>query len=234
MTTARDIAAYLDKRYPQQSAPWDHTDGLLEKDRKVTNVIVALELRDHDADFFILHHPPKFGPDKAITNPFYKDQSWYALHSRLDLSGDINRKIASTIFHSFTHEKTLEDGTAIIELTEPETLSQIIQDIKTKLNSDTVKVIQKKKAVRRIAIHGGEGFNQHHVERGVNEGIDLYLAGDMTHHQAESAYFHDVTFIDIDHISEQVGMKTLAEELQKTFPDCEFRYVPTGNYWETK
>jgi GTP cyclohydrolase I len=245
MTKIKEIAKYLDERYLEElRAPWDATDGFLQGDlnKDVNSVLVTVELNkkliNKKFDLLVLHHPPKFGKDKMITNPFYselqKDSPIYVLHSRIDVSGDINKSLAEFLFESFNIEKTLDDGTIIISLKEEMLLPKITNILKKKLNKDKLKVIQKKKNIKRIAIHGGEGFNQHHVEKAIKENIDLYIAGDLTHHLAESAFFHNVSFIDIDHTSEQIGMKKLTEDLQNKFTDCNFKYINSEPFWNLK
>jgi dinuclear metal center YbgI/SA1388 family protein len=244
MITIKEIVKYLDEKYPRHlRAVWDSTDGFLQGDlnRVVRKVVVSIELNctivDENPLFIILHHPPKFGKERKITNPFYskldKDTSIYVLHSRIDISGDINKALAQYFFESKV-DKILEDGTAIIHLKKELKLDEVIKILKHKLKKNKLKVIEKKTKIKRIAIHGGEGFNQHHIDKAVQESIDLYLGGDLTHHLAESAFFHNVTFIDIEHVSEQIGMKTLTEELNKIFADCEFKYVETDSFWDLR
>ncbi len=98
--------------------------------------------------------------------------------------------MANTLFEgNYKELKTLHDGTLIIELDNPIDIQDLIRIIKTKLKIPYVKAIIKNNECKRIAIHGGEGFNYHHVNDAAKEGIDTYLAGDLTHHLAENAYF---------------------------------------------
>lgn len=234
---------YLDQKYPAETrAVWDFTDGCLEGDqeKEAKKVAVSLELGsnmlDKTYDMLILHHPPKFGKEKQVTNPFYSkikgNPVIYSIHSRIDVTGDMNKAIAEAIFDNFLVEKILDDGTAIIRLKEEMPLQTLIDLLKNKLQKKALHVIEKKTNIHTIAIHGGEGFNQHHVEKAVNENIDAYLAGDLGHHLAESAYFHSTTFIDIEHNTEQEGMKKLQEELQTQFPDCTFTFIRQKPYWK--
>jgi len=245
MVKIKRIIEFLDKKYPSDlRAKWDFTDGFLEgnPDLDVDEVLVAVELNKEiinlNNDFIILHHPPKFGNEKIVTNPFYlqlkNHPSIYVLHSRIDVSGDMNRAIAEFCFKDFVIDKILDDGTVIIFLKNEMELSSIIELLKIKLNKKCLKVIEKKKNIKKVAIHGGEGFNKHHVDKASKENIDLYLAGDLTHHLAESAFFYDVSFIDIEHISEQIGMKKLTECLNTEFKDCNFRFIQSDPFWSLR
>lgn len=242
MTKAKEIIEYLDKEFPENlKESWDFTEGLLEgnTEKEVKKILVNLELRenllDKNADMLILHHPPKFGKEKTITNPFYdklkNDPVIYSLHSRFDKTGKVNEEIAKTIFNDFEILKILDDGTIIIILKKAISYDELITVIKQKLDLPFLKTLNKKENIQKIAIHGGEGFNQHHVDKAIKENIDVYLAGDLTHHLAEHAAFYDVLFVDIEHISEQAGMKYIAELLAENFKDCEIEFVKQKSFW---
>lgn len=248
MVKAKEIIGMLDEMFPVElRAKWDFTDGLLQGniEKEVKKIGLSLEIRenliDTDFDMLILHHPPKFGPEKVITNPFYeklknKDVIIYVLHSRLDKTGLVNKEIGKAIFGSknLEVEKVLHDGTAIIKLVNEMGVDNMVELIKSKLKIPFVKTIVKKENIQKVAIHGGEGFNPHHVKDAVNENIDAYLAGDMTHHFAEGAFFNDVTFFDIEHFTEQEGMKKVQELLKESFDDCELDYIEQTSWWNAK
>jgi len=245
MSTAKEIITELERLFPNElRAKWDTTDGLIsgDIDSEVKNVTLTLEFRENitpkDSDMILLHHPPIFGHEKQVTNPFYKrlstdDKTVYTIHSRLDKSGFVNKAIAESLFKTegYVVLKILEDGTAIIELNDMHKMSVLMELIKQKLKLTTLNHIIKKENIRRIAIHGGEGFNQHHVVDAMKESVDLYLAGDLSHHLAEHAHFFDSNFIDIGHFSEQEGMKNSAELLKKKFHDVNFKYVEQSPLW---
>jgi dinuclear metal center YbgI/SA1388 family protein len=248
MATAKDIINELQRMFPESlEEEWDRTEGLVSGNinTKVNNIILALEFRngiqDKKADMIIVHHPPIFGHKKQVTNPFYKknmhnNKVVYAIHSRLDKTGFANKALAEKLFGAFKYDifKILSDGTVIIELDKPLTKTKIINNIKNKLMLKAVNAITKKGKIKRIAIHGGEGFNQHHVIAASKEGIDLYLGGDMSHHLAEHAHFFNVNFIDIFHFSEQEGMRKLTKVLSERFPKVNFTYVKQMPLWSTR
>jgi dinuclear metal center YbgI/SA1388 family protein len=248
MTTAKEIILELETLFPNElRAKWDTTDGLVSGnvDVDVKNVTISLEFRENinlkNADMIIIHHPPTFGSEKNVTNPFYKkivvdNTPIYAIHSRIDKIGFVSKAIAENLFKTAGYKivKILDDGTAIVELNDLTNMNTMTDLIKQKLNLKTLNHITKKNDVKRIAIHGGEGFNHHHVIDAMKEQVDLYLAGDLSHHLAEHAHFFDSNFIDIGHFSEQEGMKSLAELLKKKFHTVEFKYVEQSPLWVTK
>lgn len=244
MTTAREIISYLEHQYPEDlRASWDFIDGLIQGNlnRAVSKIILTLELRENiinnKADMIILHHPPVFGKDRKITNSFYKkikekDVVIYSIHSRADKLGIMNKAIAQAIFKTFEIKGILEDGTAIIELPHEIELNELLEKIKESFNLRYLNYIRKKDKVRRIAIHGGEGFQNHHIELASKYDIDTYLGGDLTHHLAENAHFHQINFIDILHVTEQEGLKLIMDQLSSRFPDIQFEYYPQNPLWE--
>ncbi len=245
MTTAKEIIGELSRMFPSKlSSEWDTTQGLIAGNisKNVERAVLSLEFRENltgkGADMFIFHHPPIFGPKREKTNPFYK--AWkrkgevvYAIHSRMDRTGFSNIAIAERLFgrNGYSAVKVLDDGTAIIELKRSSPFKEITSRIKSWLKLKKVSAILKKGTVKRIGIHGGEGFNRGHVALAAKKGIDLYLAGDISHHLAEHAHFFDIDFVDIGHFSEQEGMKRLAGVLSKKFPGVRFEYVEQRPLW---
>ncbi|MGA2800308.1 MAG: Nif3-like dinuclear metal center hexameric protein [Candidatus Micrarchaeaceae archaeon] len=110
ITTAKEIIVKLQELFPDSlESEWDTTEGLISGNagKEVRNVVLSLEFRDNiinkDADMIIVHHPPKFGPEKSVTNPFYKkmaagDEVVYAIHSRMDRAGFAAKAIAEKLF----------------------------------------------------------------------------------------------------------------------------------------
>lgn len=248
MVKAKDIIQFIEEQFPDKlRAEWDFTDGIIQGNlnKEIKNVCISLELKDNiikgNFDMLILHHPPKFGPEKKVSNPFYtklknKDIIIYVLHSRIDKIGLINKGLTESIFgkENVSIEKILEDGTIIIKLNQEMIITDFINLIKSKLGLDYVKSIINKNKIKKVAIHGGEGFNPHHINNAINENIDAYLAGDMTHHLAENASFFQINFIDIEHFTEQEGLKKLKEMLESKFNKISFGYIEQKPWWVIK
>ena len=134
----------------------------------------------------------------------------------------------------YTDLKILEDGTTVVNLGKQIDIDTLIKRIKDKLKLSAVNTIIKKHMVKRIAVHGGEAFQLHHISDAIKADIDLYIGGDMSHHLAERLYEFDASFIDIGHFSEQEGMRKLGEVLQIRFPDVNFKYIEQPQLWITK
>lgn len=248
MTTAREIIEELGRMFPERlEEPWDSTEGLISGNigKRVKSVLLTLEFRDNvaakEADMVILHHPPRFGMQKKVTNPFYKrarlgGRVVYAVHSRLDRTGFSNEALAERLFGRIGYriERVLDDGTVIAALRRPLGEDAAIKLVKSRLGLESVNVIAKGKTVMKVAIHGGAGFDSHHVVDASKEKVDLYLGGDMGHHLAEHAHFFDIDFIDIGHFTEQEGMARLARVLSERFPKVRFEYVEQKPLWSVR
>jgi putative NIF3 family GTP cyclohydrolase 1 type 2 len=247
MTTAKEIIAELQRMFPKRlREKWDTTDGLVRGriSRRVGKAIVSLEFRENvpcaDAEMFILHHPPVFGPGRRVTNPFYRREDVrgkvvYAVHTRMDRTGFVGKAIAERLFGEggYVTLKVLRDGTAIIRLKRPMAMKEVLHRVKGRLKLRSVNAIVKRGRVRKVGILGGSAFRPHHLDPAVAEGIDLYLGGEMGHHLAEHAHFFDVSLIDIGHFSEQEGMRKLAEVLRRRFPEVDFEYVEQRPQWDS-
>ena len=244
MVIAQNIIEKLNQMFPEElKEQWDTTEGLISGDlnKNIMKVVVSLEFRDNippDADMLLLHHPPLFGPNKEVTNPFYKrsgihDWVVYAIHSRIDKSGFMGEAIAEKILSKYKYvlEKRLDDGTVIISLDKQVEINSLVNAIKVGLDLKTVNAIIKKRNIKRIAVHGSEAYQKHHISDAAKENVDLYLGGDMTHHLAEGAHSFDMSFIDISHCSEQEGMEKLAEALKEQFPGITFEYIKQNMLW---
>jgi putative NIF3 family GTP cyclohydrolase 1 type 2 len=154
----------------------------------------------------------------------------------MDVTGFINTALGRKIFNktNIAEPQILGDGTAIFELKTPLQLTDVIIQVKHNLKLSTVNILPKNEQITKIAVHGGEGFNHHHVKDAIAEGVDLYLAGDLTHHLAEFVDWYDVSFIDINHFTEQEGMNALRELLSVKYPPIKFLYVEQPAWWHVK
>jgi putative NIF3 family GTP cyclohydrolase 1 type 2 len=246
MTTAKEIVAELKRMFPEKLR-WDTTEGLVAGDtsRQVKKAILSLEFRDNiadtGADMLILHHPPRFGPRKSITNPAYKRHRnskavIYAAHTRMDKTGFVGKAIAERLFGRIGYKvlDVTRDGTVMIRLRKRLTDGDAIREIKKALGLRSVNAITNRHIVRCVGILGGSGFSRKHIIGAVKAGADLYISGDMSHHAAESARFFDINFVDIGHFREQEGMRKLAGVLKAKFPGVRFEYVEQSPLWSTR
>ncbi|HFV7264862.1 TPA: Nif3-like dinuclear metal center hexameric protein [Staphylococcus aureus] len=91
------------------------------------------------------------------------------------------------------------------------TLEDFAADIKSKLNIPSVRFVgESNQKIKRIAIIGGSGIGYEY--QAVQQGADVFVTGDIKHHDALDAKIHGVNLIDINHYSEYVmkeGLKTL-------------------------
>lgn len=111
--------------------------------------------------------------------------------------------------------KTLERGLGMIgELPEQTTLKSLAISIKEQLNIPSVRFTGNPNAlVSKAAIIGGSGIGYEKFAH--QKGADVFITGDIKHHDALDAETEDYNLIDINHYSEYVmkdGLKSLLKE----------------------
>lgn len=111
--------------------------------------------------------------------------------------------------------KTLERGLGMIgELPEQTTLKSLAISIKEQLNIPSVRFTGNPNAlVSKAAIIGGSGIGYEKFAH--HKGADVFITGDIKHHDALDAETEGYNLIDINHYSEYVmkdGLKSLLKE----------------------
>ncbi|MDY5060763.1 Nif3-like dinuclear metal center hexameric protein [Staphylococcus simulans] len=111
--------------------------------------------------------------------------------------------------------KTLEHGLGMIgELPEQTTLKSLAISIKEQLNIPSVRFTGNPNAlVSKAAIIGGSGIGYEKFAH--HKGADVFITGDIKHHDALDAETEGYNLIDINHYSEYVmkdGLKSLLKE----------------------
>ncbi len=100
-------------------------------------------------------------------------------------------------------------------LKKPTSLETIVENIKTTTGAKAIGLIgPAKRTVRTAAVCAGSCGKI--LDRVIAEGCDLYLTGELKHHQALAAQEAGLTCICLSHtVSERFALKKLAKALQK-------------------
>eukprot|EP00102_Acyrthosiphon_pisum_P017400 XP_008188763.1 PREDICTED: GTP cyclohydrolase 1 type 2 homolog [Acyrthosiphon pisum] len=106
-------------------------------------------------------------------------------------------------------------GLGIIgELNETQSVNEFVQNYKEKLAIPAVRFIGDQSAqIKRIAIVGGAGIEYANLAKA--QQADLFITGDVKHHEALDALMDGINILDVNHYSEYVmkeGLKSLLEE----------------------
>ncbi|HAE42769.1 MAG TPA: Nif3-like dinuclear metal center hexameric protein [Clostridiales bacterium] len=245
-----DLMDYLNQIFPfAASEEWDNSGKQVSDDGKeIKRIIVGIDLTDQlldeaidvKADLIITHHPFVFTPLKCIDMTTYKgemikrmivnDIVCISLHTNYDASVKgmgyaigcklelVNRDVLSR------RESALETGFGTVgDLVESIDLDSFIRDFKRKFQLDYVTVYNKNetKKIKKIAFCGGAGAD--FLSDAIKSGADLYITGDITHHDAQAAYEGDMMLMDpthyglervfIDHIIDLISNKFMGVQL---------------------
>ena len=111
--------------------------------------------------------------------------------------------------------RTSSVGLGIIgELNVTQSVNEFVQNYKEKLAIPAVRFIGDQSAqIKRVAIVGGAGIEYANLAKA--QQADLFITGDVKHHEALDALMDGINVLDVNHYSEYVmkeGLKSLLEE----------------------
>ncbi|UXR79333.1 Nif3-like dinuclear metal center hexameric protein [Staphylococcus sp. IVB6227] len=112
-------------------------------------------------------------------------------------------------------EKEIERGLGMIgELAQPMSVESFVAHVKEQLKMPSVRYIgDVNKQIQTVAIIGGSGIG--YEMTAAKQGADIFLTGDIKHHDALDAKLAGMSLLDINHYSEYVmkeGLITLLNE----------------------
>ena len=238
-----DIMNFLEKKYnPELAEKWDNS-GLIvgRKESNISAIIVCLDVTADvidqavasRAELIISHHPLIFSEIKRITSDTLLGEkilrlaenkiSVYSMHTNVDSAADgLNDFILEKL--DLNGEKSIwiknesipESGLGrIMELKKEMSISEICTLIKKKLNLENIRIAGEKKKVKKIAILTGAGGS---LIPEVDKTVDLYITGDLKHHETLDALEVGLTLIDIGHYeSENIFSELIKRDLSEFF-----------------
>lgn len=126
-----------------------------------------------------------------------------------------NHPYEEPVFDFIEMKKTTRIGLGIVgELDKTQSINEFVEHYKEKLHIPAVRFIGNKEAkINRVAIVGGAGIE--YAQLAQNKQADLFITGDVKHHEALDAKMDGINVLDINHYSEYVmreGLKSLLEE----------------------
>ena len=240
----REITETIERKYARTYAmSWDNV-GLLcgRSDKEVKKIYVALDVTDEvvehavemKADMLVTHHPLMMSGMTRITDESFtgkrlikliqNDISYYAMHTNYDvcgmaeLAGDkLKLKDAEIL------EETAEnEGIGrVANLQEAMTLRECCELVKKVFALDSVKVFGNlDRKVNRMAVCPGSGKS--FIKSAVKKGADVYVTGDIGHHDGIDAVAQNLAVIDAGHYGiEHIFIKDMSEYLKKNLENVE-------------
>lgn len=237
------VVTELEKFAPKELAEsWDNTGLLVEPytPRQITKILltndltedVALEAEILACEMIISYHPPIFAPLKSIVQRSWKERvvsyllekriALYSPHTSWDsVRGGVNDWLASAFFVAeskpILQSNNPDFGAGrLLHLSSGIPLSDAVNKIKelTRLSHVRIAVAKGKSmthSVQRVALCAGSGSS---VLKGVD--ADLYLTGEMLHHDVLDATQKGITVILTNHSDSERGfLREFANYLHK-------------------
>lgn len=244
----RELIRFLEQEVPLEAAEgWDNPGFLVgDKEKEIKKVLVVLDITNEvinlaireNVDFILAHHPVIFSKIKRCTSDDFlqnklirlirHDICAYGMHTCYDVCrmGDrmieylglknVCGPVESTMCR---HEKAEGKGIGIIaNIKEDITVGEYAQKVKDAFDLEHVMVFGNMDTkIHRIAIVPGSGRSM--IAQAKESGADVFLTGDIGHHEGLDAVDMGICVIDAGHYGlEQVfidDMKQLITEGQK-------------------
>jgi dinuclear metal center YbgI/SA1388 family protein len=183
----------------------------------------------------LTHHPLIFSPQNRITAEDFtgkriikliaNDICCYASHTNFDVLGmgvEAAERLAleerSVLEITFEDELSQEGIGRVGILPECMTLRECASYVKETFDLDTVKVFgEEDRKVRKAAVVPGAGKD--YIRQAVRAGADVYITGDIGHHDGIDALEQGLTIIDAGHFGvEQIFVPYMKEFLSRELP----------------
>lgn len=242
-----EITEFMDewaKPYYQES--WDNSGRQINFNEETDSIIIALDLTDKaieeavklNSKMIITHHPMFMTGLKSINeNNYYGKNiikaidnriSVYSAHTSLDIAKNgVNDVISQVI--ELKDVKGLADADSgytigLVGVLETETdITEILNKFKEKTKYKDIKLYgSKKNKIKKIAICGGSGAD--FMDNAIKYKADLYITGDIKHHNAQYAYENNLMLMDLTHFhGEKLVMEEVEKRLKERFSDLKVK-----------
>jgi len=242
-----DVLDFLNGKYPLNlSCSWDNC-GLLvgELEDEINKIFVCLDITSdiineaikNNVNLIVTHHPIIFHPLKVVTSNslVYKlisaKISVISIHTNLDIAnGGINDilidKLDSYNVTKLSHSDKEAELIRVAKVNTIET-KNLINNVKEKLNLQTIKSNKVNKKINTIAVCSGSGGD--FIPLIIKNNIDAYITSEISHDKFILANEENVVVLDCGHFeTENIIMDELVRVLRENFLDFEID-VPKNN-----
>lgn len=200
--------APLDTVEAWDNSGWQINLGIKETKKILTALDVTEQTVDeaikHHCDLIISHHPVFFSPIKSISEPFIikaikNNIQIYSAHTNLDTAkGGVNDILAEKC--GFKNTAEFCRFVRFTKLKKSKDFSELIEHLKKTFNIKTLKITNsKRKTYNSIAFCCGSGAE--FIPELEKHGIDVFITGDVKHHNALEA--GSITVIDLGHYNSE-------------------------------
>lgn len=181
----------------------------------VTPSTVNQAVKKH-CDLILSHHPIFFTPLKTIETPYVikaiqNNVQIYSAHTNFDVAiGGVCEYLAEKC--GFKELDTIFEFIKYKKFDEKQNFSKLITTLKKIFNLSNIKVVNgKRKTYSSIAFCSGSGGE--YIQDLEKNGIDVFITGDIKHHQAINA--GKMTVIDLGHFNSEKFVVEIFENLLK-------------------
>jgi GTP cyclohydrolase I len=254
MPQLKDVLKMLDVLAPFSAAEeWDNPGlqvGFISDEIKrvlisLDPTIRALQMAgERKAQLLLTHHPlifkgltsinPEIYPGDVITAAIKSRISVIAVHTNLDIAkGGINDILARMIGLKETEALLKKENAAdrleglgrIGNLPETMSLAAVARIVMEAVGSTGLMVMgPPDREIKRVAILGGAGGSE--LSQASEKGADLYITGDVRHHEALMAQSSGLALIDAGHFNmERAAMHAFADDLGNRFRDLSWDVI---------
>lgn len=243
---------------PEESAcQWDNVGLLVGRDDKeVKKILIAVDVTDEvvdtaiegQVDMIISHHPLIFSGIKKVNNQNFitnrilkmiqSDISYYAMHTNYDIEKLAD--LAAVELELQDHkpleitdsEKNLGLG-KVGSLVTSSSVRDLVSKVKDTFGLTEIKVFGNlDTVVKRVAILPGSGKSG--IEAALLEGAEVYITGDIGHHEGIDAVARNLVILDAGHYGlEYIFMKDIAEYTKMTYSELDVQTMPIDFPFQT-
>ncbi|MDD7026724.1 MAG: Nif3-like dinuclear metal center hexameric protein [Lachnospiraceae bacterium] len=241
----KEVMECLEKLAPGFYAEgWDNV-GLLtgREDKEVEKILLALDPSasvieqacEWGADMLITHHPLIFSPMKSVTTKDFigkrvyrlirEDISYYAMHTNFDVMGmaegvaeQLELEERQVLEVTFQEGISREGIGRIGNFPTAMTLKECAFYIKEKCDLPSLRVFgDPEKVIQRIALVPGSGKS--YIKQAIGQGAEVFLTGDIGHHEGLDAVEQNLAVIDAGHFGlEKIFSSYMEEVLKRELP----------------
>lgn len=239
------IVEIMNKIAPEELAEsWDNCGMQINCDKKqIDKILISLEITDavideaieNKVDFIITHHPLLFDNIKEVDinnvtgNYIFRlingGISVYSAHTSFDIAtGGNNDYIFNLLELKKSKKVENKDGEICRwgELKKPLELEEVCKMIEDQLKlTEFVRVVgDLKRIIKTVGVCTGAGGE--FLEEAKEKGCDLFITGDLKHHQALWAKEAGIAVIDAGHYgTEWIFTPNMANQLRELMPETE-------------
>ena len=245
--TVKDLYRNLCKYFPEEKRlEWDNDGIMVSTDSfsEVTDVLVTLDVTEEIVDYaiergfnlIISHHPLIFRPIGSVTEECHVSRkviklisnniSVFSFHTRADIAaGGVNDILARRLGLSDVVPFGADMLGRVGSLESECELDVFVDNVKSALGADVVRVSDGYNTVRRVAVVGGDGKDL--LKEAIRAEADTFVSGRLSYNVMEEASELGINLIEAGHyFTEQPITELFAELVAKIDPNS---YVEIAN-----